>query len=192
VAEHGSSEAADGGHAGETRRDFIHIAAITVAAGGAAAVAWPFVQQLAPAADTRALSAADVDISKVPEGGEIRVLIGGKPFFIRHRNAAEIAEAENVNVATLRDPQTDDERLVAKTDGKKNPAILVVSGTCTHLGCVPVGPSQGKVGDYGGWYCPCHGSHYDTSGRIRKGPAPTNLPVPEYEYVSDTIVKISL
>jgi ubiquinol-cytochrome c reductase iron-sulfur subunit len=193
VSEHGTSApAVDGAHAGETRRDFIHIAAATVAAGGVAAVAWPFIQQLAPAADTRALSSAEVDITKVPEGGEVRVLIGGLPFFIRHRTAAEIAAARAVNIQTLRDPQTDDERLHPKLDGSLNPAILVTSGTCTHLGCVPVGPSQGAVGDFGGWYCPCHGSHYDTSGRIRKGPAPKNLPIPTYEYVSDSLIKISL
>jgi ubiquinol-cytochrome c reductase iron-sulfur subunit len=193
VSEPGSKAAtADAAHAGETRRDFIHIAAATVAAGGVAAVAWPFVQQLAPAADTRAMSSAEVDTSKVPEGGEVRVLIGGMPFFIRHRTAAEIAAANAVDITTLRDPETDDHRLHPMLDGKLNPAMLITSGTCTHLGCVPVGPSQGTVGEFGGWYCPCHGSHYDTSGRIRKGPAPKNLPVPTYEYVSATTVKISL
>lgn len=189
---HGAAPGAHEGDDGHTRRDFIHIAAATVAAGGVAAVAWPFVQQLGPAADTRALSSAEVDISKIPEGGEIRVLIGGQPFFVRHRTAAEIASARSVDISRLPDPQTDDERLVAKADGTLNPAILVTSGSCTHLGCVPVGPAQGSVGEFGGWYCPCHGSHYDTSGRIRKGPAPTNLPVPNYEYVSDTLIKISL
>jgi ubiquinol-cytochrome c reductase iron-sulfur subunit len=163
-----------------------------MAAGGVAAVAWPFIQQLAPAADTRALSSADVDVSKAEEGSEIRILIGGKPFFIRHRNAVEIAEAQNVDVSTLRDPETDDARLVAGLDGRKNPAILITSGTCTHLGCVPLGPKEGTTGDFHGWYCPCHGSHYDTSGRIRKGPAPKNLPIPKYEYTSATVVKISL
>ena len=108
-------------------------------------------------------------MSKIPLGGEIRVLIGGKPFFVRHRTAAEIAAADSVNVATLRDPETDDARLRPKADGALNPAILVTSGSCTHLGCVPVGPAQGNTGDFGGWYCPCHGSHYDTSGRLRKG-----------------------
>jgi ubiquinol-cytochrome c reductase iron-sulfur subunit len=193
VSEHGSKAAtADGAHAGETRRDFIHIAAATVAAGGVAAVAWPFIQQLAPAGDTRALSSAEVDISKVPEGGEIRVLIGGMPFFIRHRTQKEIDEANAVNIKTLRDPATDDSRLRPMQDGKLNPTMLITSGTCTHLGCVPVGPSQGAVGDFGGWYCPCHGSHYDTSGRIRKGPAPANLPIPNYTYVSATMIKITL
>ena len=184
--------AADAAHAGETRRDFIHIAAATVAAGGVAAVAWPFVQQLAPAADTRALSSAEVDISKVEEGGEIRVLIGGLPFFIRHRTAEQIARARKDDTAPMVDPATDDSRLRPMQDGKLNPAILVTSGVCTHLGCVPLGPSQGTVGEYGGWFCPCHGSNYDLSGRIRKGPAPQNLPVPNYEYTSPTTIKISL
>jgi ubiquinol-cytochrome c reductase iron-sulfur subunit len=193
VSEHGSKAAtADGAHAGETRRDFIHIAAATVAAGGVAAVAWPFVQQLAPAADTRAASSAEVDTSKAPEGSEIRVLIGGLPFFIRHRTPAEIASAEAGDTAQLRDPATDDSRLVKNQEGQLNRAILVTSGTCTHLGCVPVGPAQGAVGEFGGWYCPCHGSHYDTSGRIRKGPAPKNLAIPKYEWTSATVVKISL
>ncbi len=193
MSEHGSKAATTTGvPAGETRRDFIHIAAATVAAGGVAAVAWPFVQQLAPAADTRALSAADVDVSKVPLGSEIRVLIGGQPFFIRHRTPAEIASAKAGDTAQLHDPATDDSRLVKGLDGNLNPAILVTSGTCTHLGCVPVGPAQGSVGEFGGWYCPCHGSHYDTSGRIRKGPAPKNLAIPKYEYASPSMIKISL
>lgn len=177
---------------GETRRDFIHIAAGTAFAGGVAAVAWPFVMQLGPAADTRAASSAEVDTSKIPVGGEIRVLIGGKPFFVRRRTDAEIAAAEAVDVEKLPDPETDADRLVPMQNGELNKAILVTSGACTHLGCVPVGPAQGSTGDFGGWYCPCHGSHYDTSGRIRKGPAPTNLPVPTYAYLSDSLIKISL
>ncbi len=176
----------------EERRNFIHIAAGAAALGGSAMVANMLVQQWQPAADTRAASALEVDVSKVPLGGEIRVLIGGKPFFIRHRTEAEIAAAEAVDITTLRDPQTDDERLNPMTDGTLNRAILVTSGSCTHLGCVPVGPNQGNTGEFGGWYCPCHGSHYDTSGRIRKGPAPKNLPVPNYRYVSPDVVNISL
>lgn len=176
----------------DDRRNFIHIATGAVALGGVGMLAYAFVDQWNPAADTRAASSLDVDISKIPVGGEVRVLIGGKPFFIRHRTVAEIAAAESVNLSVLPDPQTDAERLVAKPDGTMNPAILVTSGACTHLGCVPVGPSGGNTGDYGGWYCPCHGSHYDTSGRIRKGPAPANLPVPGYAYVSDTVVNITL
>lgn len=176
----------------EDRRDFIHIAAGAAVVGGAGALAWPFVAQMLPAMDTKAASSLEVPVTEVPEGGEIRVLIGGKPFFIRHRTPAEIQAAENVDISTLPDPQTDDERLVPKADGELNPQILIVSGSCTHLGCVPVGPGS-NTGDFGGWYCPCHGSHYDTSGRIRKGPAPLNLPVPTYEYNADgTAVTISL
>lgn len=176
----------------EDRRDFIHIAAGMTAVAGGGLVAWPFVDQMNPASDTRAASSLDVDVSKVAEGSEIRVLIGGKPFFIRHRTAAEIAAAETANLDSMRDPETDDARLTPTPNGEINPAILVVSGACTHLGCVPVGPGGGNLGDFGGWYCPCHGSHYDTSGRIRKGPAPSNLPVPDYTYVSDTVISISL
>ena len=176
----------------EERRDFIHIAAIMAAVGGGAMTAWPFIDQMNPAADTKAASSLEVDVSKVPLGGEIRVLIGGQPFFIRHRTAAEIAAAQNANLDALPDPQSDDERLVQNTSGELNPAYLITSGACTHLGCVPVGPAQGNTGDFGGWFCPCHGSHYDTSGRIRKGPAPSNLPVPDYRWISDTVVNISL
>ena len=176
----------------EDRRDFIHIAAATTAAAGAGALAYVFIDQMNAASDTKAASSLEVDISKVPTGGEIRVLIGGQPFFVRHRTEAEIRSAETVDVGSLRDPETDDERLMPLPDGSLNRAILVTSGSCTHLGCVPVGPAQGNTGDYGGWYCPCHGSHYDTSGRIRKGPAPSNLPVPDYRYVSPTVINISL
>ena len=179
-------------HIDDERRDFIHIAAIAATAGGVGALIIPFVDQMNPAADTKAASSLDVDVSKVPLGGEIRVLIGGKPFFIRHRTDSEIAEARSVNVDTLRDSETDEARLRPMDDGTYRPEILVTSGVCTHLGCVPVGPSQGTVGSYGGWYCPCHGSEYDISGRIRKGPAPSNLPVPNYKYVSADVVNISL
>lgn len=193
MSEHGSkASTANAEHAGETRRDFIHIAAASVAAGGVAAVAWPFIQQLGPAGDTKAASSAEVDVSKVVEGSEIRVLIGGMPFFVRHRTPAEISRAEADDTQPLRDPATDDSRLVKMQDGNYNKKILVTSGLCTHLGCVPVGPAQGSVGEFGGWYCPCHGSHYDTSGRIRKGPAPKNLAIPKYEYASATMIKISL
>ena len=176
----------------EERRDFIHIAAGATAAAGIGLVAYPFIDQMNAAGDTKAASSLEIDVSKIEVGGELRVLIGGKPYFIRHRTAAEIAAAEAVNVKILRDPETDDERLVPQADGTLNRPILVTSGSCTHLGCVPVGPAQGNVGEYGGWYCPCHGSHYDTSGRIRKGPAPKNLPVPTYEYVTPSVIKISL
>jgi ubiquinol-cytochrome c reductase iron-sulfur subunit len=176
----------------DDRRNFIHIATGAVLLGGVGMFAWAAVDQWNPAADTKAASSLDVDVSKVPLGGEIRVLIGGKPFFIRHRNETEIADAKAGDTAALRDPATDESRLRPKADGTLNRAILVTSGSCTHLGCVPVGPAQGNTGDFGGWFCPCHGSHYDTSGRIRKGPAPANLPIPEYRWVSDSVVNISL
>lgn len=172
----------------EDRRNLIHIATGMAAAGGGAMVAWPFIDQMNPAADTKAASSLEVDVSKIAEGSELRVLIGGKPFFIRHRTAAEISAAQSVDVEKIPDPETDEERLRPLPDGNLNPAIIVTSGSCTHLGCVPVG----NQGDYKGWYCPCHGSHYDTSGRIRKGPAPANLPVPDYEYVTASVVRISL
>ena len=181
----------DGDHIDEERRDLIHIAAIATVGAGVGACAVPVVGQMLPASDTKAASSLEVPVDKIPVGGEIRVLIGGKPFFVRRRTDAEIAAAKAGDDENLPDPQTDDERLVPMPDGNLNPAILVTSGSCTHLGCVPVGPGN-NTGDYGGWYCPCHGSHYDTSGRIRKGPAPTNLPVPTYEYVSASVIKISL
>lgn len=176
----------------EDRRDFIHIATAATAVAGAGALAYVFVDQMNAASDTKAASSLDVDVSKVPVGGEIRVLIGGQPFFIRHRTSAEIRAAQNVELSSLPDPQSDEERLVPMQSGEYNPAILVTSGSCTHLGCVPVGPAQGNTGDFGGWYCPCHGSHYDTSGRIRRGPAPSNLPVPDYNWVSPAVINISL
>ena len=176
----------------EERRDFIHIATGVAAAGGGLVLAWPFIDQMNPASDTKAASSREVDVSQIPEGSEIRVLIGGKPFFIRHRTVAEIEAAAIVDADKLKDSETDEDRLRPLPDGSFNPAILVTSGSCTHLGCVPVGPKDGNTGDYGGWYCPCHGSHYDTSGRIRKGPAPKNLPIPNYEYVSASVVRISL
>lgn len=182
-----STEAID-----EERRDFIHIATAATAAAGAGLIGYVFVDQMNAAGDTKAASSLEIDISKIPVGGEIRVLIGGKPFFVRHRTSEEIAAAVNTDVADCPDPETDEERLVPMADGTYNQAILVTSGSCTHLGCVPVGPAQGSVGDYGGWYCPCHGSHYDTSGRIRKGPAPTNLAIPDYEYVTASLIKVSL
>ena len=155
-------------------------------------VSYPFIDQMNAASDTKAASSLEVDISKIPVGGEIRVLIGGKPFFVRHRTPEEINAADKTPLSNLPDPQTDADRLMPLPDGSLNPAILVTSGSCTHLGCVPVGPAQGSTGDFGGWYCPCHGSHYDTSGRIRKGPAPSNLAIPDYVYVTPELVKISL
>lgn len=131
----------------EERRDFIHIAAGAAAVAGAGLVAYPLVDQMNAAGDTKAASSLEVDVSKIPLGGEIRVLIGGKPFFLRHRTAEEISSAVNADVGRMPDPETDEERLMPLPSGELNPAILVTSGACTHLGCVPVGPAQGAVGD---------------------------------------------
>jgi ubiquinol-cytochrome c reductase iron-sulfur subunit len=172
------------GHDGETRRDFLQLAAGAFGAVGLAAVAWPFIDQMNPAADTLALATIEVDISKIEVGQAIRVKWRGKPVFIRHRTKAEIDIAKAVSDGDMIDPQSDADR-VQKAEW------LVLVGVCTHLGCIPLGTSQGETkGDFNGWFCPCHGSHYDTSGRIRKGPAPRNLEVPEYAFVSDTVVKI--
>jgi ubiquinol-cytochrome c reductase iron-sulfur subunit len=163
------------------RRDFINIAAAAGAAGAGLAVLWPFIDQMNPAADTLALASIEFDLSKVVLGQEVTLKWRGKPVFVRHRTPQEIAAAKKDDHSSLRDPQTDDERHKA---GKAE--WLIVVGVCTHLGCVPL---FGQ-GDYGGWFCPCHGSVYDTSGRIRKGPAPKNLLVPDYAFLSDTKVKI--
>jgi len=164
-----------------SRRDFIHIAASAGALGAVAGLVWPLVDQMNPSADTLSLASIEYDISKVTLGQEVTIKWQGKPVFIRHRTPKEISEAAQGDSADLRDPQKDADRVKA---GKAEWLILV--GTCTHLGCVPL---FGQ-GDYGGWFCPCHGSVYDTSGRIRKGPAPKNLAVPDYAFLSDTKVKI--
>jgi len=166
------------------RRDFLQLTAMAFGAVGAGAVAWPLVNSLNPAKDTLALSTIEVDLSPIGEGQSVTVMWRGKPVFIRHRTSEEIAEAKDADLAKLPDKQSDEERV-------KKEQWLVTVGICTHLGCVPVGQKSGEVkGDYDGWFCPCHGSHYDTSGRIRKGPAPKNLTVPPYEFLSDTRIKI--
>ena len=168
----------------ETRRDFLQLATGAFAAVGGAAVAWPFIQQMNPAADTLALATVEVDISAIEEGQAIKVKWRGVPVFIRHRTKAEIDSANAVSQGDLIDPEEDNVRV-------KKPEWLVLVGVCTHLGCIPLGTSQGETkGEFNGWFCPCHGSHYDSSGRIRKGPAPKNLPVPEYVFISDNVVKI--
>lgn len=168
----------------ETRRDFLQLTAGAFGAVGAASVAWPFIDSLNPAKDTLALATTEVDLSPVKEGQSITVMWRGKPVFIRHRTADEIKDAESVPMNALIDKQADKDRV-------KKPEWLVMVGICTHLGCVPVGQKASDAkGDFGGWFCPCHGSHYDTSGRIRKGPAPKNLAVPQYEFISDTVIKI--
>ncbi|MFN3399200.1 MAG: ubiquinol-cytochrome c reductase iron-sulfur subunit [Ferrovibrio sp.] len=162
-----------------TRRDFIVVAAGAFAAVGAAAAVWPFIHQMNPSADVLALSSTEVDLSQIAAGQSVTILWRGKPVFVRHRTEAEIAQAKTDDTAVLPDPQKDADRV-------KKPEWLVMMGVCTHLGCVPLG----QQGEFGGWFCPCHGSHYDTSGRIRKGPAPTNLPVPEYAFLNDTRIRI--
>ena len=164
-----------------SRRDLIHIAAASVAGGGAVAVAWPFVNQMNPSGDTLALASIEYDLAKVALGQQAVVKWRGKPVFVRHRTPAEIAAAVKDDHADLKDPATDASRTKA---GKQEYLVLV--GVCTHLGCVP----NFGTGDYGGWFCPCHGSVYDTSGRIRKGPAPNNLAVPDYAFTGPTKVKI--
>ena len=164
-----------------SRRDFIHIAAVAGAAGAVGFIAWPLIDQMNPSADVLALSSIEYDLTKVALGQEVTIKWQGKPVFVRHRTPKEISEAVAADHSELRDPQTDAER---HKPGKAEWLILV--GVCTHLGCVPL---FGQ-GDYGGWFCPCHGSVYDTSGRIRKGPAPKNLAVPDYAFLSDTKVKI--
>jgi ubiquinol-cytochrome c reductase iron-sulfur subunit len=188
------------------RRDFIHIATGVAAAGIVGGLAWPFIDQMNPAGDTLALASIEFDLGKVVEGQQVTIKFQGKPLFVRHRTAKEIVEGQQVVVkwrgkplfiryrtakeiqeaikgdtADLRDPATDESRHKA---GKAQYLVLV--GTCTHLGCVPTFGG----GDYGGWFCPCHGSVYDTSGRIRKGPAPKNLEVPDYSFLSDSKVKV--
>jgi ubiquinol-cytochrome c reductase iron-sulfur subunit len=169
---------------GETRRDFLLIATSTVGVIGTALAVWPFIDSMNPAADTLALATTGVDLSAVEEGQAITVVWRGKPVFIRHRTAAEISEAEAVPLDDLPDPEPDSARA-------EKPQWLILVGICTHLGCIPLGQkSNDPKGDFGGWFCPCHGSHYDTSGRIRKGPAPDNLAVPPYEFVDDSTIRI--
>ena len=164
-----------------SRRDLIHIAAVSAAGGGAVAVAWPFVNQMNPSGDTLALASIEVDTAKTAPGQQTVVKWRGKPVFIRNRTPAELAEAKKGDTADLKDPATD-----ASRTKPGHEAMLVVVGVCTHLGCVP----NFGTGEYGGWFCPCHGSVYDTSGRIRKGPAPANLAVPDYAFTGPTKVKI--
>ncbi len=171
---------------GVRRRDFIHIASGTFAIGGAAVALWPFINQMNASADVRAMASIELDIGKIPVGSGIVAKYLGNPVFIRHRTQAEISAAAKVVVADLRDPQTDAERV---KPGKEQ--WLITKGVCTHLGCVPGGIKPTEVrGSFGGYFCPCHGSSYDTSGRIRKGPAPKNLEVPKYAFLSDTKIKI--
>ncbi|MBM3517437.1 MAG: ubiquinol-cytochrome c reductase iron-sulfur subunit [Alphaproteobacteria bacterium] len=169
---------------GGSRRDFLYVATGVAGAIGTALAVWPLIDQMNPAQDVLALASTEVDLSPIVEGQSITVVWRGKPVFIRHRTADEIATAQGDKVEELRDPQSDAERA-------PRAEWLVLVGVCTHLGCIPLGQkSTDPRGDWGGWFCPCHGSHYDVSGRIRKGPAPRNLEVPPYEYLDDTRIKI--
>ncbi len=161
------------------RRDFIFTASYALGAVGVGAAAWPLIDQMNPDASERALASTEVDVSGIERGQSITVLWRGKPVFIKRRTEEEIQKARQVDLKELPDPEKDEDRA-------KNPEWLVMLGMCTHLGCVPLG----NKGEYDGWFCPCHGSHYDTSGRIRKGPAPTNLEIPKYEFISDSTIKI--
>lgn len=164
-----------------TRRDFLYVATGAVGAVGTAAVVWPLIDQMNPDASTLALASIEFNLSDIDVGQSVTIKWRGLPVFVRHRTTKEIEEAKAVPLSDLKDPETDEQRT---KEGHEEWLIMVAN--CTHLGCVPVGES----GDFDGWFCPCHGSHYDTAGRIRKGPAPKNLVVPEVEFLSDTLVQI--
>lgn len=179
-----TDHASEPGGKPESRRDFLYLTVGAFGAVGTALALWPFIHSMNPSADVLALSTIEVDLSPIEVGQSITVIWQKKPVFIRRRTAEEIKIAEQTSEADLPDPQTDADRVI-------KPEWLVVIGVCTHLGCIPLGQrSTEPRGDWNGWFCPCHGSHYDTSGRIRKGPAPENLWVPKYEYLDDTTIKI--
>ena len=161
------------------RRDFLFTVTYTIGAVGIGATIWPLIDQMNPDSSAKALATTEVDVSSVELGKTITVLWRGKPIFIRRRTKEEIEEASAVDLKDLKDPEKDEDRA-------KDSEWLVMVGVCTHLGCVPLG----EKGEYNGWFCPCHGSHYDTSGRVRKGPAPNNLEIPKYEFIDNNIIKI--
>ncbi|MCB5201336.1 ubiquinol-cytochrome c reductase iron-sulfur subunit [Neorhizobium sp. T786] len=177
-----------------TRRDFLYLTTGMAGVVGAGAVAWPFIDQMRPDASTLALASIEVDVSALEPGMSLTVKWRGKPVFIRNRTEQEIEAADAVAIEELKDPVARNENVdaaapatdLARSAGEGKENWIVMIGSCTHLGCVPLG----QAGDFGGWFCPCHGSHYDTAGRIRRGPAPTNLPVPTFSFVSDTVIQI--
>ena len=174
-----------------SRRDFLYVATATTGAITAAAVVWPLINQMNPTADVQALSSIEVDISGVEPGTQITIKWRGKPVFIRRRTPAEIDAARTTALTDLPDTNSRNDNAIGDaTDANraldKDGEWLVMVGVCTHLGCVPLG----DAGDFGGWFCPCHGSHYDTAGRIRKGPAPENLPVPKAVFINETTIKL--
>ena len=161
------------------RRDFLFTASYAIGAVGVGVAVWPLVDQMNPDKSVKALASTEVDVSSIELGKSITVLWRGKPVFIKRRTQQEISEARAVKLEDLKHPEKDEDRA-------KDPEWLIMVGVCTHLGCVPLGDK----GEYNGWFCPCHGSHYDTSGRIRKGPAPTNLEIPKYEFINNNTIKI--
>jgi ubiquinol-cytochrome c reductase iron-sulfur subunit len=181
VPGHGSAVDPDGGG---SRRDFLTLTTAAFTAVGVGAVAVPFISSMNPSSDVLALASTDVDISPIAVGSAVTIVWRGKPVFVRRRTPEEIQEARATPLSELRDPQPDQSRV-------KKDEWLVVLGICTHLGCVPLGqkPTDPR-GPFGGWFCPCHGSAYDTSGRIRQGPAPSNLAVPDYVFASDTQIRV--
>ena len=180
----GASEMLDG--EGVRRRDWIHIAALSTAGVGGASLLFPLVSQMAPSADVKAASSTDVDVSAIQPGQSIKTTFRKQPLFVKRLTAEEIAAAKKDDAADMRDPQT-----LAERTKEGHEDILITMGVCTHLGCVPLGAAEGEnKGEFGGYFCPCHGSHYDVAGRIRKGPAPLNLMVPEYTFTSDTVVRV--
>ncbi len=167
-----------------TRRDFLELVSWSTLAVGTAVALWPFIDSLNPSKEVLALASTEVDLEPIEVGQRVTVMWRGKPVFVAHRSQEEIEAARATPVDELRDPEPDEQRV-------QRPEWLIVIGICTHLGCVPVGQRSGEPrGDWGGWFCPCHGSHYDTAGRIRKGPAPRNLDLPPYTFVTDTLVRI--
>ena len=177
---------ADSGADGIRRRDFINIAAVSAAGIGGVGVVVPLVSQMAPSADVLAESSTEIDVSSIQPGQAIKAVFRKQPLFVRRLTPEEVAAADAVALDDLRDPQT-----LAERTKEGHGDMLITMGVCTHLGCVPLGAAEGEnKGEFGGYFCPCHGSHYDTAARIRKGPAPTNLEVPEYEFTSDTVVKV--
>jgi ubiquinol-cytochrome c reductase iron-sulfur subunit len=176
--EHGPADAG--------KRDFLQLVAVAGAAIGVGAIAWPLVDSMNPAGDVLALSSVEADLAPIPAGQGITIMWRGKPVFLRHRTEAEIKEAQDVKLDQLIDPQPDSARVKAGHD-----EWLILVGICTHLGCIPLGnkPTDPR-GDWGGYFCPCHGSQYDTSGRVRHGPAPLNLVIPPYAFETDTKIKI--
>ena len=171
---------------GVRRRDWIHIAAISTAGVGGASVLFPLVSQMAPTKDVLAASTTDVDISAIEPGQSIKGVFRDQPLFVTRLTPEQIAEAQADDSAPMRDAATLADRL-----GEGNADMLVQLGVCTHLGCVPLGAGEGEdKGEFNGYFCPCHGSHYDVAGRIRKGPAPTNLAVPDFEFASESVIRV--